>query len=316
MKTGILAALAAAGVTAVLAASAWAQQTLPIPAGSYRSTCTDIRTTAINNSKVMNARCQKANGGYERSTLRYDNCRGDIGNNNGKLVCSTGGAGPQPPVPQLPAGSYKQSCTNASVRSGLLSATCKDSAGRYQNTSLRYEDCRGRDIANINGRLSCAIGGGGGGNAVPTGSYQRTCTNAYMSGTILHANCRLAIGSSTRRTSLDTRDCRGRDIGNINGQLTCSNNGGGGVPPGARGVITLYTQPGFAGRSATIDRAAGSLGAWQMADRARSLQIRSGRWQVCSEPNFRGRCVTVDRNQRDLRALGLDGQISSVQPVR
>lgn len=313
MKTGIIAAIAAAGLATVLAASAWAQS-LPLPSGSYSRTCTDVRALSQAGGRLLTARCQTANGGWERSSLRYENCRGDIGNNNGQLFCNTGGG----TVDRPPSGSYTRSCSNIDLRGAILSAVCRDGRGNSVRTSLDIRDCRGRDIANINGRLNCSTGpgSGGGGGAVPVGSYQRTCSKAYMNGDILHASCKLTFGSSTRRTSIDTRQCRGRDIANVNGQLSCT---GGGVvtpPPSARGVITLFTQPGYAGRNAAIDRAAPTLGAWQMADRARSLQVRGGRWQLCSEPNYRGRCVTVDRSYRDLRALNLDGQISSVRPVR
>jgi|GEM_PF-886883 len=381
MKTGIIATIAAAGLATVMAASAWAQS-LPLPSGSYSRTCTDARALSQAGGRLLTARCQTANGGQERSSLRYENCRGDIGNNNGKLFCSTNGGGnnDRPPTGSYqqsctdavmqgstlsavcrdsrgqrvrssintrdcrgrdianingrlsctsagggggndrpPSGSYTQSCSNIDMRGSILSAVCRDGRGNSVRTSLDTRDCRGRDIANVNGRLNCSTGpgNGGGGGGVPTGSYQRTCSNPYMNGNVLHATCKLTFGSSTRRTSIDTRECRGRDIVNVNGQLSCTANGGTPPPPvGAKGVITLFTQPGYAGRNATIDRPAATLGAWQMADKARSLQVRSGRWQLCSEPNFRGRCVTVDRNQRDLRSLGLDGQISSVQPVR
>src|SRR5215217_6490051 len=310
MKTGIIATIAAAGLATVMAASAWAQS-LPLPSGSYSRTCTDARALSQAGGRLLTARCQTANGGQERSSLRYENCRGDIGNNNGKLFCSTNGGGNND---RPPTGSYQQSCTDAVMQGSTLSAVCRDSRGQRVRSSINTRDCRGRDIANINGRLSCTSAGGGGGNdRPPSGSYTQSCSNIDMRGSILSAVCRDGRGNSVR-TSLDTRDCRGRDIVNVNGQLNCSTNGGTPPPPvGAKGVITLFTQPGYAGRNATIDRPAATLGAWQMADKARSLQVRSGRWQLCSEPNFRGRCVTVDRNQR---SLGLDGQISSVQPVR
>jgi hypothetical protein len=60
---------------------------------------------------------------------------------------------------------------------------------------------------------------------LPPGSYQQSCTDAWMSGSQLTANC-TNNGGQRVRSSIDVSSCRGADIGNLNGQLRCVGNGG------------------------------------------------------------------------------------------
>lgn len=233
MRFGLLTALAAASASLLFAGAAQAQSQ-SIPSGSYRSSCADIRAQSVGGGgRLLTARCQTSSGGWRNTSLRYENCRGDIANNNGNLTCSqSGGGGWDRP----PNGSYQQSCRNATMRGSTLSAQCQDSRGGWQSSSINVNDCRNRDIANINGRLSCTGNGGGGGAQVPSGSYQQSCRNAYMSGPTLHAQCRDSRGN-WQNSAVNTNNCRGRDIANDNGRLTCNVGGGGGgggkVPSGS-----------------------------------------------------------------------------------
>lgn len=63
----------------------------------------------------------------------------------------------------------------------------------------------------------------------PPGSYQNSCTNAYMDGNDLVATCETVRGDEVESVLPNVRSCRG-DISNRNGQLTCQR-GGGWVPP-------------------------------------------------------------------------------------
>ncbi|MES2033339.1 MAG: CVNH domain-containing protein [Pseudomonadota bacterium] len=222
MKTGILVALAAAGVSLALAATAWAQS-LPLPSGSYRGSCENARAMQVSGGgRLLTAQCRAANGSVRNTSLRFENCRGDIANTNGALTCSQG------QTTRPPSGSYQQTCRNAEVRNGTLFASCQDSRGRYQSASINPSSCRGRDIANDNGRLICASNGGG--NRPPAGSYQQSCRNAEMRNGILYASCEDNRGRF-QNTSIDPDTCRRRDIANNNGRLTCTNAGGGNRPP-------------------------------------------------------------------------------------
>jgi hypothetical protein len=57
--------------------------------------------------------------------------------------------------------------------------------------------------------------------ALPGGSYQRTCNQIHWSGTNLVAECRTADGKLTGTGLPDANKCHG-DIGNNNGRLQCT----------------------------------------------------------------------------------------------
>jgi hypothetical protein len=51
-------------------------------------------------------------------------------------------------------------------------------------------------------------------------------------------------------------------------------------------------------------------------DRASSMVVRNGRWQVCSDADFRGKCVTLDPGEYpSLRSMGLNDRLSSVREL-
>jgi uncharacterized protein YcfJ len=84
----------------------------------------------------------------------------------------------------------------------------------------------------------------------------------------------------------------------------------------AMAQITLYEAPGFNGRSVTIDRPVRDLGREGFNDRASSLVIDHGRWEVCEHNRFEGRCIVLRRGRYDnLREMGMNNQISSVRPA-
>ncbi len=90
---------------------------------------------------------------------------------------------------------------------------------------------------------------------------------------------------------------------------------GGGYPGGgARGGATLFDGPGFSGRSFTTVREYSNLPR-ENNDRALSLRIERGAWEVCSDANFRGRCQVFRRDVPDLRAFGLGEAVSSLRPA-
>ncbi len=135
-----------------------------------------------------------------------------------------------------PRGSYRDSCRSVRERGNVLSAECRDTRGRYRDTTLRYRDCVG-DIGNNNGQLVCnrrpggggpGWGGGGPGNGgpgwgnngrLPGGSWARSCRGGQMRGTVLSA--RRDGGRGNDSTSLDMRQCRTGNAGNRNGRLVC-----------------------------------------------------------------------------------------------
>jgi hypothetical protein len=94
--------------------------------------------------------------------------------------------------------------------------------------------------------------------------------------------------------------------------------GGGGnpgpFPPGGQRGIILYDDPYFRGRSLPMRGPTENLRFQSFHDRAESVRVLSGRWELCSEPNYR-RCQIVDRDVPTLSSLGMNKKLSSVRPV-
>lgn len=51
-----------------------------VPAGSYKNSCKDIQVMP---GSVLWAQCEKTDGKFEKSTLQFARCEGDISNNKG-----------------------------------------------------------------------------------------------------------------------------------------------------------------------------------------------------------------------------------------
>ena len=83
------------------------------------------------------------NGGYNNGG--YNNG----GYNNGGYNNGRYGNGRMVP------GSYQSSCTNVQMGGGTLTATCTSPNGSQITSSINPAQCRGGDIANVNGRLAC-----------------------------------------------------------------------------------------------------------------------------------------------------------------
>jgi len=83
---------------AVLAGLAFAANAQGLPPGSYQQSCRDFRMQG----GTLTAVCRRANGrGDHLTALNVTHCVGDIGNNNGQLVCNGGRpAAPASPPPR------------------------------------------------------------------------------------------------------------------------------------------------------------------------------------------------------------------------
>ncbi|WP_454915139.1 CVNH domain-containing protein [Xanthobacter sediminis] len=120
-----------------------------LPAGSYLATCRDVRVSA----GWLTASCQDRSGRWVESTTAASWCsRGDIANENGRLTCKPVSSFGE----QAPAGSYMASCRDIRVSAGWLKASCQDRNGRWVDATTAVSWCSpGRDIANMDGRLTC-----------------------------------------------------------------------------------------------------------------------------------------------------------------
>jgi hypothetical protein len=128
------------------------------PRGSYRSTCQDEQLVRSYGGTVdLIASCRTRSGRFVDATLpNVRACTGDIGNDNGRLVCQT-----RPNLGEPPRGSYRSSCRDERLEQGAggtvdLFASCQTRSGRFVDASLpNVRGCKG-DIGNNNGQLACA----------------------------------------------------------------------------------------------------------------------------------------------------------------
>lgn len=199
-----------------------------VPNGSYTQTCQDIRI----HGDDLEARCQTTDGNWHKTKLdKFQDCRGDVANENGDLHCVNGGYAPGYQGGYrggVVGGSYTQTCKDIKSHGDRLQARCKTVNGDWANTSLDdYRKCHGQ-IVNDNGNLRCVaastgyIGGAPGysGN-FPSGSYTQTCQEVRVNGDDLEARCSTANGDWRSSKLDDFQKCRG-DIVNDDGHLRCS----------------------------------------------------------------------------------------------
>lgn len=84
--------------------------------------------------------------------------------------------------------------------------------------------------------------------------------------------------------------------------------------PVVAGELTLYARADFLGRELTLRDAAPNLRALGFSDRAASMVVRSGRWELCVDAAFRGDCAVFGRGEyRKLERFA--GAVSSAREV-
>lgn len=81
-------------------------------------------------------------------------------------------------------------------------------------------------------------------------------------------------------------------------------------------AIELFEHDDFQGRRLGTAEGIDNLASRDFNDRASSLVVRHGQWELCSDAGFGGRCVVLRPGQYPhLRDQGLNDQISSLRPV-
>jgi len=81
------------------------------------------------------------------------------------------------------------------------------------------------------------------------------------------------------------------------------------------GEITLFEGPDFQGRRLTIRGTMSNLDRTDFNDRADSIAVRDGVWEVCTDAYFKGQCVRLQPGEyRHLRG-SLERSISSAREV-
>lgn len=82
-----------------------------------------------------------------------------------------------------------------------------------------------------------------------------------------------------------------------------------------QGGVVLYSNAGFSGEGISVNGAVPNLSQLRFNDRASSIVIHSGAWEVCVDSNFRGRCEIIDSSMSHLNAYRLNDNISSLRPA-
>ena len=83
-----------------------------------------------------------------------------------------------------------------------------------------------------------------------------------------------------------------------------------------RGAIELFGQPGFRGGSVEIDSDAQNLENSGFNDRASSVIVTEGTWELCTDSGFRGNCRIYAPGRYPDLGYGMAKQISSARIVR
>ena len=85
----------------------------------------------------------------------------------------------------------------------------------------------------------------------------------------------------------------------------------------ANAQLTFFERDGFGGRSFTASGVVVNFERFGFNDRASSVDVRDGLWEVCDDAGFRGRCVTLRPGRYpSLAAMGLNNRVSSTRPAR
>jgi hypothetical protein len=80
------------------------------------------------------------------------------------------------------------------------------------------------------------------------------------------------------------------------------------------GELTLFTHSNFNGPAVTLRGDTPDLVPYNFNDRASSVVVRSGTWQLCEHAEFRGRCMVVERGEYPVLA-GFNDMISSAREI-
>ena len=79
----------------------------------------------------------------------------------------------------------------------------------------------------------------------------------------------------------------------------------------SRFSLVLFDDRSYRGRSFRVDANTPNLQGF--ANRAQSVQVMGGSWELCERANFGGRCVAVSGDLPDLSSIGLARRVASVR---
>ncbi|WP_158219657.1 beta/gamma crystallin-related protein [Ideonella sp. A 288] len=84
-------------------------------------------------------------------------------------------------------------------------------------------------------------------------------------------------------------------------------------PLPASGGLVLHEQADYSGRSMLLTEPTANLKSMGMNDKASSVEVLAGQWEVCTDADYRGRCVLLNPGHYQLDGA-LDKRLSSMRP--
>ena len=81
------------------------------------------------------------------------------------------------------------------------------------------------------------------------------------------------------------------------------------------GEVTLFENPGFQGRRMTLRGTTPDLDRTDFNDRAQSIIVRDGVWEVCTDARFSGHCVRLRPGEYPNLDSSLNNRISSAREI-
>ena len=190
------------------------------PAGAWIKSC---RVFAVE-AGTLTAECLDSKGAWTLASAKETGCETGYGvDETGKLICE------RPKF--VPPGDWAASCSSFEVAGDILSANCKSWGKKEIASRVDWRKCAG-PISNIGGTLVCDSKIETTPIAVPlplpreaatyapAGSWQRSCRNAYVTGSSLKAECRDSK-KKYQASKVDWRKCDAAVAVNASGKLIC-----------------------------------------------------------------------------------------------
>ena len=85
----------------------------------------------------------------------------------------------------------------------------------------------------------------------------------------------------------------------------------------AMAQVTFYEHDRFQGASFNTQKQIRDLSRFDFNDRASSVDVANGRWEVCDDSRFKGRCVVLRQGRYpSLAAMDLNDRVSSVREIK
>lgn len=153
----------------------------------------------------------------------------------------------------------------------------------------------------------------------PGGSYVQSCRNIDVRRGEISAECRSRKGRWVwSRASANCGEMENKD-----GYLVCvrgagrpgGHGGHGGPWGGGRADVVLFEHAGFDGRAYEVDGDISNFASVGFNDRASSIQVRRGEWELCDDAKFRGRCWRVSSDIRNFPGE-MNDRVSSIRRIR